>query len=246
MDLDVSVRDGASKLCACSMTSMASYIGMDTSSRLTPLSSTPRSGVVGNSGDGRKAAGAAMVPMRRGAGTGIHLHCKLACPPGRRRRCPAYTISASLLYLPLPNKCAGGGAELALHKRFALVNSSTAQSHCGPALRGNAAPAYAFVVSPLAATVRTYPESFAAAALGQNERTAGNYARNGRRDVIVVSALTGEGRRQPSATTRDSPALAVAERRKCAAYPELYRRRPQRLRVLACEFRERLELRAGQ
>ena len=140
---------------------------MDTSSR--------RSGVLGNSGDGRKA-GAAMVPMRLGASTGIHLHCMLACPPlevGRRRRCPAYTISASLLYLPLANKCAGGGAELALHERFALVNSSTAQSHAGPALRGNAAPAYAFVVSPLAATVRTYPESFAAAALGQNEWTAG-------------------------------------------------------------------------
>ena len=40
---------------------------------------------------------------------------------------------------------------------------------------------------------------------------------------------------QPSSTTRDGAALAIAERRKRAAYPELLRRGPQRLRVLVCE-----------
>ena len=54
-------------------------------------------------------------------------------------------------------------------------------------------------------------------------------------DVTLVSPLTRDGRPQPSSTTRDGAALAVAERRKRAAYPELLRRGPQRLCVLACE-----------
>ena len=49
-------------------------------------------------------------------------------------------------------------------------------------------------------------------------------------------ALTRGGRPQPSSTTRDGAALAIAERRKRAAYPELLRRGPQRLCVLACEI----------
>ena len=54
-------------------------------------------------------------------------------------------------------------------------------------------------------------------------------------DVTLVSPLARDGRPQPSSTTRDGAALAVAERRKRAAYPELLRRGPQRLCVLACE-----------
>ena len=54
-------------------------------------------------------------------------------------------------------------------------------------------------------------------------------------DVTLVSPLTRDGRPQPSSTTRDGAALAIAERRKCAAYPELLRRGPQRL-LLACEI----------
>ena len=55
-------------------------------------------------------------------------------------------------------------------------------------------------------------------------------------DVTLVSPLTRDGRPQPSSTTRDGAALAIAERRKRAAYPELLRRGPQRLCVLACEI----------
>ena len=55
-------------------------------------------------------------------------------------------------------------------------------------------------------------------------------------DVTLVSPLTRDGRPQPSSTTRDGAALAIAERRKRAAYPELPRRGPQRLCVLACEI----------
>eukprot|EP00439_Symbiodinium_sp_Y106_P011468 s11075_g1.t1 len=54
-------------------------------------------------------------------------------------------------------------------------------------------------------------------------------------DVTLVSPLTREGRPQPSAASRDGAAIAVAERRKRAAYPELLRPGPQRLCVLACE-----------
>ena len=54
-------------------------------------------------------------------------------------------------------------------------------------------------------------------------------------DVTLVSPLTREGRAQPSAASRDGAAIAVAERRKRAAYPELLRPGPQRLCVLACE-----------
>ena len=53
-------------------------------------------------------------------------------------------------------------------------------------------------------------------------------------DVTLVSPLTRDGRPQPSSTTRDGAALAIAERRKRAAYPE-----PQRLCVLACEIGKR-------
>ena len=55
-------------------------------------------------------------------------------------------------------------------------------------------------------------------------------------DVTLVSPLTRDGRPQPSSTTRDGAALAIAERRKRAAYPEFLRRGPQRLCVLACEI----------
>ena len=55
-------------------------------------------------------------------------------------------------------------------------------------------------------------------------------------DVTLVSPLTHDGRPQPSSTSRDGAALAIAERRKRAAYPELLRRGPQRLCVLACEI----------
>ena len=54
-------------------------------------------------------------------------------------------------------------------------------------------------------------------------------------DVTLVFPLTREGRPQPSAASRDGAAIAVAERRKRAAYPELLRPGPQRLCVLACE-----------
>ena len=54
-------------------------------------------------------------------------------------------------------------------------------------------------------------------------------------DVTLVSPLTREGRPQPSAASRDGAAIAVTERRKRAAYPELLRPGPQRLCVLACE-----------
>ena len=54
-------------------------------------------------------------------------------------------------------------------------------------------------------------------------------------DVTLVSPLTREGRPQPSVASRDGAAIAVAERRKRAAYPELLRPGPQRLCVLACE-----------
>ena len=54
-------------------------------------------------------------------------------------------------------------------------------------------------------------------------------------DVTLVSPLKREGRPQPSAASRDGAAIAVAERRKRAAYPELLRPGPQRLCVLACE-----------
>ena len=47
-------------------------------------------------------------------------------------------------------------------------------------------------------------------------------------DVTLVSPLARDGRPQPSSTTRDGAALAVAERRKRAAYPELIRRGPQK------------------
>ena len=53
--------------------------------------------------------------------------------------------------------------------------------------------------------------------------------------MTLVSPLTREGRPQPSAASRDGAAIAVAERRKRAAYPELLRPGPQRLCVLACE-----------
>ena len=53
-------------------------------------------------------------------------------------------------------------------------------------------------------------------------------------DVTLVSPLTRDGRPQPSSTPRDGSALAIAERRKRAAYPE-----PQRLCVLACEIGKR-------
>ena len=55
-------------------------------------------------------------------------------------------------------------------------------------------------------------------------------------DVTLVSPLTRDGRPQSSSTTRDGAALAIAERRKRAACPELLRRGPQRLCVLACEI----------
>ena len=53
--------------------------------------------------------------------------------------------------------------------------------------------------------------------------------------VTLDSALAREGRLQPSATTRDGAARAVAERRKRAACPELLRRGPQTLCMRACE-----------
>ena len=45
-------------------------------------------------------------------------------------------------------------------------------------------------------------------------------------------ASTGEGRPQPSSTTRDGAAVVVAEPRESTAYPELFRRGPHRLQGL--------------
>ena len=45
-------------------------------------------------------------------------------------------------------------------------------------------------------------------------------------DVTLVSLLTREGRPQPSAASRDGAAIAVAERRKRAAYPQAAATRP--------------------
>ena len=49
-------------------------------------------------------------------------------------------------------------------------------------------------------------------------------------DVTLVFSLMREERPQPSAASRDGAALAVAERRTCAAYPELLRPGPATLR----------------
>ena len=50
-------------------------------------------------------------------------------------------------------------------------------------------------------------------------------------DVALVSPLTREGRPQPSAASHDGAAIAVAERSKRAADPQLMRPGPQRLCV---------------
>ena len=64
-------------------------------------------------------------------------------------------------------------------------------------------------------------------------------------DVTLLPPLTPDGSPQLSSSTRDGAALAIAERRKRAAYPEFLRRGPQRLCVLTCRDRRALERRVA-